>query len=78
MSKPIEIPYDVWYAINHHPKGFDEMYYSNLSKSKGSKEAFFKTINRINDYFPDLTIYTSFISYQITLNKRMRKKENRV
>lgn len=76
MSEPIEIPYDVWYAINNHPKGFDEMYYSNQSTSSSSKEAFFKTQNRIGEYFPDRKIYSCWVSYQQALYKRLKKKQN--
>lgn len=79
MNDDVKIPYDVWAAVNDHPKGFDALYFMNLIRCKGKKQrAFYKTIDRINQYFPKYAKYSSYNSYHIARNKRMQNKDNRV
>ena len=69
------IPKDVYDAINDPHGGFDKMYYRFVTTSKTNKEAFEKSVDRMQDYFPNWSWYSTYTSYIISRNKRYRDKK---
>lgn len=69
----IQIPKDVYEAINNPYEGFDKMYYSYLKDGVSNSLAFEKSVDRIRDYFPNYKKYTDYRSYSMCKNRRTRK-----
>tara|TARA_R110000851_G_scaffold281959_2_gene435454 strand:- start:903 stop:1136 length:234 start_codon:yes stop_codon:yes gene_type:complete len=68
----INIPQDVYEAINNPYEGFDKMYYSFIHSGEKNTHAFESSISRIQEYFPDYQRYSSYESYQVSKNKRRK------
>ena len=73
----IQIPQDVYEAINDPHSGFDRMFFAFLRESKDTKEAFTKCQQRMRDYFPNWNHYSSAASYGVCRNKRYKDRRNK-
>ena len=69
----VNIPKDVYDAINDIGNGFDRLFYGMLPNYDTQEEAFNAAIGKIKKHFPNFKRYSHYESYRISRNARNKK-----